>query len=85
MTAAFPCPHCECSWCGAECSPSGPRDRDGNLFCGRAHRDASTRAVRRLRFQEGKERWHGPAVPSPNNCGGIGIEVTARPPKGGGS
>ena len=40
----------DCSWCGAEVERSiAPRSRAGELFCCRSHRDASARAVKRLR------------------------------------
>jgi hypothetical protein len=38
----------ECSWCGAGCLGQ-IRSRAGETFCSIAHRDASSRAVKRLR------------------------------------
>jgi hypothetical protein len=40
----------ECDWCGADQAADGwKRDRIGGVFCSKAHRDASTRAVKALR------------------------------------
>jgi hypothetical protein len=46
----------DCAWCGAEIESKpkpAPRSRRGELFCCVAHRDASARAVRRLRKSQG--------------------------------
>lgn len=42
----------DCSWCGSDHTdhPKGRpyRDKGGEPFCSKAHRDASTRALRRF-------------------------------------
>lgn len=42
----------DCSWCGSDHTdrPDGKpyRDRGGDPFCSKSHRDASTRALRRF-------------------------------------
>lgn len=39
----------ECCWCGALLRTGrSPMSRSGEIFCSRSHRDASTRALRRL-------------------------------------
>lgn len=45
----------ECSWCGAECPADPPRDRFKVPYCTKAHRDASSRALRQLRDADGKD------------------------------
>lgn len=38
----------ECSWCGADIAGVPVRSRRGEVFCSKAHRDASARAVKAL-------------------------------------
>jgi hypothetical protein len=53
----------ECDWCGGDIAETGDRkpcrDRLGGVFCSKSHRDASTRAVRRLRqrCEEPRPAW----------------------------
>jgi hypothetical protein len=58
----------ECDWCGGIIAETGDRkprhDKLGGVFCSKSHRDASTRAVRRLR-----ERCESHPAPSPEGRG----------------
>lgn len=40
----------ECAWCGVSCENSGPRNKQDELFCGKAHRNAAARARREERL-----------------------------------
>ncbi len=44
----------DCAWCGGEVDLAARliTSKRGELFCSRAHRDASARAVRRLHKRE---------------------------------
>lgn len=46
----------ECAWCGAEVDESEPliANRRHELFCSKAHRTASNKALRDLRENQGK-------------------------------
>lgn len=52
----------ECSWCGAdlEHEPERCRNKAGEIFCRPSHKDASDRALRRLRQRvDGEEATDG--------------------------
>lgn len=57
----------DCSWCGADLSDMTviPTSTRGERFCSKSHRDASARAVRRIRAPEPPPPVGGSTEPHP--------------------